>query len=88
MGKIEQIRVSKEPKPPMVICGKCKREIKISIKPFMENVSDVIQDKCPACGTTLYVGVLILAHTELKGLLSCIKIVVNSLQNASIKLMG
>jgi len=92
MGKAnrnrEIIRLSNEKKPATIICGKCKEEILIDITPFIKDISNIMKDKCPKCGAYLHVGILILSHTELKGLLSCIKLAINTLQPTNLNLIS
>ena len=83
MGKAQRnreiIQIGNERKPATIICGKCREEIKIDIMPFAKDVSNIIKDKCPKCVAYIHVGILILSHPELKGILECIKIVINAL---------
>lgn len=79
----ELIKIQKEEVKPRVVCGHCKNEILIDIKPFSQDCTKIMQDKCPNCNGTLFVGLLILSHPKMNGLLQCIERVINALSNAS-----
>lgn len=85
MGEI--IRVNSNRKPSMIICSKCKKEVLIDITPFAKDITNVMQDKCPGCGAQIFVGVLILSHPELKGLLQCIMTVIEALKPGNMNLV-
>jgi len=83
----EIIKIGQERKPATIICGKCREEILIDITPFAKDVSNIMKDKCPKCGAYIHVGIFILSHPELKGLLECIKLVITSLQPGNLNLI-
>ena len=87
MKKSEIIQVGNERKPATIICSKCKEEILIDITPFAKDVSNLMKDKCPKCGGMIYVGILILSHPSIEGLLNCIKLVIQSLNPGNINLI-
>lgn len=76
-----------ERKPATIICGKCKNEIRIDITPFAKDVSNIMKDKCPKCGTFIHVGILILSHPKMDGLLACIKAVIDTLTPGNLNLV-
>ena len=83
----EIIQIGAERKPATIICGKCKGEIVIDIMPFAKDVSNIMKDKCPKCGADIHVGILILSHPKMEGILQCIKIVVNALNPGNMNLI-
>ena len=85
MGEI--IQIGQERKPSTIICGKCQEEIKIDITPFAKDVSNILKDKCPKCRAEIHVGILILSHPDMVGLLNCIKIVVDALNPGNLNLV-
>lgn len=76
----ELIKIQREETRPMVICPRCKEKIMIDISPFKNDVSQILRDNCPKCRGELHVGIIILTHTTLRGILECIKIVIASLK--------
>lgn len=80
------IQVQPEVKPPTIICPHCQNEILIDLAPFNKDVSKILRDNCVRCGGEIHVGTLILSHRDLKGLLSCIQIVVSSLNAGNVLL--
>lgn len=82
----ELYQVSEQRKPATIICGSCKREILIDISPFNKDVSNIMRDNCPICGAEINVGILILSHPSLKGLLHCIQVVIGALNPGNQKL--
>ena len=79
----ELIKIQKEELKPRVICGNCKEEILMDLTPFNQDCTKILQDKCPKCRGSLFVGVLILSHPNLNGLLQCIETVISSMSKAS-----
>jgi DNA-directed RNA polymerase subunit RPC12/RpoP len=84
----ELIQITEDKKPSIVICPKCKQEILIDIMPFSKDVSSIMQDKCPKCGGTIFVGILILCHPSLRGICLCIQTVIDALKPGNLKLPG
>ena len=82
----EIIQLGREVNPPLIICPHCKREIRIDITPFANDVSKIIKDKCVKCGGIIHVGVLILSHPSLEGLLQTITNVVKSMEGGNVLL--
>lgn len=78
MGKLIEIMKDESDTRPRIICPHCKQAILVSIKPFEKNVAKIMQDKCPKCRGVIFMGLLILAHPDLQGLISCIKLVVET----------
>jgi hypothetical protein len=68
----ELIKLQQESKPPLIICPHCKKEVNIDITPFSKDVSKILRDKCTKCGGEIHVGVLILSHPRLDGILGAI----------------
>jgi len=65
---------------PQVICSKCNQPTIIDMKPFTKNVAEIVSDKCDKCGARLYIGILLLGHTTLEGILGYINRVVSVIQ--------
>ena len=76
----ELIKIQREESKPRIICGHCKQEILIDIRPFAQDCTKILRDVCPKCKTELFVGIMILAHPKIEGLLSIIKTLVDSLK--------
>lgn len=84
MGDV--IKINRDIQPPLIICGNCKNQIRIDIKPFSEDVSKILRDKCPKCGGELNVGILILSHPRLEGLLQAIQACVQAMNTGNVLL--
>ena len=63
---------------PRVVCPYCTKQIAIDIKPFAEDVSKILRDTCPKCGGEIFVGVLILCHQSLQGMLASLNTVIDA----------
>ena len=83
MGR-KLIDVSYKSKSPIIICPHCNRENLIDITPFKEDVTRIIADKCTYCRAEISVGILILAHKNIKMLLQCIEVVANTLNTKNL----
>ena len=79
MGKLITITRDENEKRPRIVCPHCKEIILMDIRPFEKDVSKLMQSNCPKCGGLIFVGLLILAHPDLKGLVSCIQLVVETI---------
>lgn len=64
---------------PKSICPHCKDIMIMDIMPFKDNISLIMQDNCPRCGGNIFVGLLILSNSSLKGLYSSIQIVIDAI---------
>lgn len=78
--------VERYPKP-KVVCGHCRHEILIDISPFKDNVAQIMKDNCVRCGGEIFVGILIMAHTDLNGLAHCVNTAVTAV-NAQHTILG
>lgn len=79
----ELIKIQQEELKPRIICGSCKEEILIDIEPFKADCTKILRDNCPKCNAELFVGVMILAHPKLQGILSIIQTILTALSGAS-----
>lgn len=73
----------REAAPPIIICSHCKNEIQIDITNWKDDVTKVMQDKCPKCHGTLFVCMFLLAHKDLKMLMQCVQAVTEALSGAN-----
>lgn len=73
------IQIGQEPNVPRSICQHCKKVMEVDITLWKDDAAKVIQSKCPYCGGTIFSGMLILSHPDLKGLMYCIQQVVEAL---------
>lgn len=83
----ELIQIQNEDLRPRIVCGKCKEEILIDITPFKNNCTKILKDRCPKCHAELFVGILILAHPQMKGLMGVLQNILQTL-NKSSKIIG
>ena len=81
------IQVNENAIPSMITCGHCKNKILIDITPFGKDVSNVLQDKCPKCHGTLYVGVLILSDVSVRGLGIAVQACVQAMERGHVNLV-
>ena len=81
------IQIQNQDLRPRTICQHCQKEILIDIMPFSKDCTKIMQDKCPNCHGKLFVGILILAHPDMNGLLKCIQIVIDAMQGSN-KIIG
>jgi len=78
-GKLISITKDEGETRPRIICPHCKQTILMDIKPFEKNVAKLMQSNCPKCRGIIFVGLLILAHPDLQGLVQCIRLVVETI---------
>jgi len=71
-GELTKIEMG-ESKLPKVICPHCKKVIEFDILTFRYRVSEIMATKCPFCGGSLYVGILILVQTDMPALANMIQ---------------
>ncbi len=83
----ELIRITKEPNLPRVACPHCGQHLLIDIKPFAEDVTQVIKDNCKHCRGEIFVGLLILGHRTHRLLLQLIGQIVNLVKSPN-KIIG
>jgi len=74
-------------KGPPVICGHCKKELHILLDAFKPDVTKIVRSNCTYCGAEIYAGLLILAHTNLHGLIAAIQQIVNMADPDKLKLI-
>lgn len=80
MGKLISIGRDEDETRPRIVCPHCKQIILMDIKPFEQNVAKIMQSNCPKCRGIIFVGLLILAHPDLQGLISSIQLVVETIK--------
>ena len=83
----ELIKIQREDLRPRVICGSCKEEILIDISPFRQDCTKILRDVCPKCKAKLFVGIMIIAHPKLQGVIAILQTILNALAPAS-KIIG
>lgn len=79
----ELIQIKNEELRPRIVCGKCKEEILIDITPFRNDCTKILRDRCPKCHAELFVGILILAHPRINGLMGILQTILQSLNKSS-----
>lgn len=79
MGKLISIGKDEGETRPRIVCPHCKQTILMDIKPFEKNVAKLMQSNCPKCRGVIFVGLLILSHPDLEGLVKCIQLVVETI---------
>lgn len=83
----ELIKISQEDLRPRIICGRCKEEILIDIEPFRADCTKILKDECPKCKSEIFVGILIIAHPKLQGVLAVIQSILELLKTKN-KIIG
>jgi len=84
----ELITIHKEELKPRIVCGHCKQEILISIAPFEKDCTKIIKDNCPKCKNEIFVGIMIIAHPKLNGLLTTLGSILEVLNFGDRKILG
>ncbi len=74
----ELINLGGQKQQPRVVCPHCEEVIAIDIKPFATDVSKILRDNCPKCRGEIFVGVLILCHQSLNGMLASLQTVIQA----------
>lgn len=54
---------------PRVPCPYCKKALAIDLRPFQDDVTKVMESKCPYCFNTLFTAMTLLTHKNLNGLM-------------------
>lgn len=62
--------------PPTVICPHCKRTMIFSIDQFKNDITKIVESKCPYCMGKTFTCVLILSNTNMHRLLNQLKTVI------------
>ena len=78
------IKIQREEQRPEIICPHCKSRIAIDIKPFAPDPTKIMQDKCIKCHGEICVGLLILAHKDMRQLLLSIQAVIQTLNTGNL----
>lgn len=68
----------KESGPPRVVCPLCQEVIEINLDIWKKNVSELFKAKCYKCHGEVFMGLLLLAHSDIKGLLANIQKIIET----------
>jgi len=81
MGQIIEIgkKRGKDAGPPRVICPRCNAIIEINLDIWKKNVSELFKVNCYKCRGEIFLGMMILAHPQLKGLIGHIQRMVQAI---------
>ena len=77
MGKTIEIIGDVNQNKPRTICPHCKRTILMHLTPWENDVSKVIQDKCPHCGGVIVSALLILSDADVKRLMGQVQAIID-----------
>lgn len=83
----EVIRLIENEKAPRSVCPHCKKVMFVDVTMFKDDVTKIMESKCPYCHGTIYTGVLILSNTDLRKLAGAIQTVIDALKPAN-KIIG
>ncbi|KKM79613.1 hypothetical protein LCGC14_1348110 [marine sediment metagenome] len=67
-----RIVVKENKRAPQGICPHCKRTLLLSLASFQEDMSSIMQTKCPLCGGDIFTACLVLVHGNPEGLANTI----------------
>ena len=71
------------PGPPRAICPHCKKKMIFSIDMFKNDLTKIVESKCPYCRGRLFSCVLILTNTNMPQLLNQLKRVIMAAEGES-----
>lgn len=77
----ELIQIQNEEVKPRIVCMHCKQEIAIDIDPFKKDVTKILRDNCPKCNKEIVVGIMILAHKDLRSLLGSLQVIIETIDS-------
>jgi hypothetical protein len=77
------IQVVNNDKRPRSICPHCKKVMMVDLRPFQEDITKIIESKCPFCLGKIYSGLLIVSNTDLHRLAQHILQIVQMTKNAN-----
>ena len=69
-------------KKPQTVCPHCKRFILMTLNAWEEDVSRIVEDKCPYCGGVIVAGLLILCDGDIKRLMGQIQAIIDLFRNS------
>lgn len=67
-----RIVVKDNDRAPQGICPHCKRTLLLNLSPFQEDMSSIVQTKCPLCAGDIFTACLVLVHGNPEGLANTI----------------
>jgi hypothetical protein len=76
----EQLITTSDDKRPRIICPHCREHILIDLEAFKKDISQIMRDNCVKCRGEIFVGVLIMANSNLPALASEIQTVIDVLK--------
>jgi len=82
MPNIELIDKNKKG-PPTVICPYCKRKMIFSIDMFKNNITKIVESKCPYCSGKTFTCILILTTTTMQRLMNQINRIISTARGES-----
>ena len=77
MSKIELVDKDR-PGPATAICPRCGKKMIFNIDMFKDNITKIVESKCPYCSGKLFSCILILTNTNMPKLLDQLKRVITS----------
>lgn len=63
----------KEKQIPRVPCPHCHKMLSVNLLPFQDDVTKVLESKCPYCFQTLFTAMTLLTHKNLNGLMETLQ---------------
>ena len=73
----ELITIKREEDRPRLKCPHCHNIIAIDIKPWQKDCTKIMEDKCPKCNAIIVVGLLIIAHKDMRSFLGALKSIID-----------
>lgn len=73
----------KEKQTPRVPCPYCKKKLAMDIRPFQDDVTKIIESKCPYCNKVLFSAMTILTHRNLNGLMETLQAMYVAMQQVA-----
>lgn len=83
-----EIGRSDEDKRPQIICQKCKKIAFIDITQWKNDASKIWRDNCPHCGVEIYMGILLIGHTDLRQLMATVQVMIDAVSNSGKEFYG
>jgi len=77
----------KEEDHPRLKCPHCHNVIGLDIRPWLTDATKIMEDRCPKCNATIVVGMLLIAHKDMRSFIGALKSIIDHV-NSQNQILG